>query len=75
MGCVNTSPVIKVKSIKSFKKEVEKNTNLNESEDLANKVFSFSDFSVDDTEASNSVNEQSQILIDAQIENNELIFS
>ena len=75
MGCVNTSPVIKVKSIKSFKKEVKKDTNLNESEDLANKVFSFSDFSVDDTDASNSVDEQSQILIDAQIENNELIFS
>ena len=75
MGCVNTSPVIKVNSIKSFKKEVEKDTNLNESEDLANKVFSFSDFSVDDTDASNSINEQSQILIDAQIENNELIFS
>ena len=75
MGCINTSPVIKVKSIKSFKKEVKKDTNLNESEDLANKVFSFSDFSVDDTDASNSVDEQSQILIDAQIENNELIFS
>ena len=75
MGCVNTSPVIKVKSIKSFKKEIKKNTKQNESEeDLANKVFSFSDFTVEDTETSNSLDGQSQISIDAQIENKELIF-
>ena len=74
MGCVNTSPVIKVKSIKSFKKEVQKDMKLNESEDLENKVFSFSDFTVEDTDASNSVDEQSQILIDAQIKDKELIF-
>ena len=75
MGCVNTSPVIKVKSIKSFKKEIKKNTRQNESEeDLANKVFSFSDFTVEDTETSNSLDGQSQISIDAQIENKELIF-
>ena len=74
MGCVNTSPVIKVKSIKSFKKEVQKDMKLNESEDLENKVFSFSDFTVEDTETSNSLDGQSQISIDAQIENKELIF-
>ena len=74
MGCVNTSPVIKVKSIKSFKKEVQKDMKLNESEDLENKVFSFSDFTVEDTDVSNSVDEQSQILIDAQIKDKELIF-
>ena len=74
MGCINASPVIKVKSIKSFKKEVKKEMKLNESEDLENKVFSFSDFTVDDTEASNSINEQSQIFINAQIEKNELVF-
>ena len=75
MGCVNTSPVIKVKSIKSFKKEIKKNTRQNESEeDLENKVFSFSDFTVEDTETSNSLDGQSQISIDAQIENKELIF-
>ena len=75
MGCVNAGPVIKVKSIKSFKKKVEKDIKLNESEDLANKVYSFSDFTVENTDASNSIDNQSQILIDAQIEKNELIFS
>ena len=75
MGCVNAGPVIKVKSIKSFKKEIKKNTRQNESEeDLENKVFSFSDFTVEDTETSNSLDGQSQISIDAQIENKELIF-
>ena len=74
MGCINSSPVIKVNSIKSFKKEVKKDMKLNESEDLENKVFSFSDFTIEDTDVSNSINVQSKILINAQIENNELIF-
>ena len=76
MGCVNTGPVIKVKSIKSFKKVIKKNIKNkkeNESEDLDNKILSFSDFTID-TDDSNSFNEQSQIKIDAHIENNELIF-
>ena len=76
MGCINSGPVIKVKSIKSFKKAVKKNIKNkkeNESENLEDKVFSFSDFTID-TDDSNSFNEQSQIKIDAHIENNELIF-
>ena len=74
MGCINTSTTIKVKSIKTFKKEIEKNKKQNESELLSKKVYSFSDFTIEDSESLNSANEQSQILIDAQIKNNELIF-
>ena len=69
MGCINNSPVIKVKSIKSFKKGIKIQ---NESEDFEDKIFSFSDFTVEENDNSNSA--QSQILIDAKIENNELIF-
>ena len=75
MGCVNISTTIKVKSIKSFKKEIEKNLKQNESEELSNKTLSFSDFTFEDTDDQNSADEQSQILINAQIKNNELIFS
>ena len=75
MGCVNTKPVIKVNSIKFFKKEIEKHIKSRESEALENKVLSFSDFTIEDFDLSNSKNEQSKILIDAHIENNELIFS
>ena len=74
MGCINTSPVIKIKSIKSFKEKIEKNIKQNKSQNLSNKVLSFSDFTLEDSAASNSVNEQSQILIQAQIEDKELIF-
>ena len=69
MGCINNSPVIKVKSIKSFKKGIKIQ---NESEDFEDKIFSFSDFTIEENDNSNSA--QSQILIDAKIENNELIF-
>ena len=73
MGCINKRPIIRVKSIRSFKKEVKKDIKQNESkDDHADKEFSFSDFTFEETENSNSA--QSQILIDAQIENNELIF-
>ena len=74
MGCINTSPVIKIKSIKSFKETIEKKIKQNKSQDPSNKVLSFSDFSLEDSVDSNSVNEQSQILIQAQIEDKELIF-
>ena len=69
MGCINNSPVIKVKSIKSFKKGIKIQ---NESEDFEDKIFSFSDFTIEENDNSNSA--QSQILSDAKIENNELIF-
>ena len=73
MGCINKSPIIRVKSIvksiKSFKKGIKIQ---NESEDFEDKIFSFSDFTIEENDNSNSA--QSQILIDAQIENNELIF-
>ena len=74
MGCINTNTTIKVKSIKSFKKEIEKNMKQNESEVLSKKVYSFSDFTIEDSDSLNSVNRQSRILIEAEIKNNELIF-
>ena len=74
MGCINKCPVVKIKSIKSFKEKIEKNIKQNESQDLSNNILSFSDFTVKDSAASISVNEQSQILIQAQIEDKELIF-
>ena len=74
MGCINTNTAIKVKSIKSFKKEIEKNMKQNESEVLSKKVYSFSDFTIEDSDSLNSVNRQSRILIEAEIKNNELIF-
>ena len=74
MGCINTNQKIKVKSIKSFKEEIKRKLKQEIREDLSNKIFSFSDFVVDDDEVSKSSNEYSQILIDAQIKNNELIF-
>ena len=64
MGCINTSPVIKVNSINPLKNEIKKNIKYNESEDLSNKIFNFSE----DVDASNGADEQSEILIDAQIE-------
>ena len=74
MGCINTNQKIKVKSIKSFKEKIKRNLKKEIREDLSNKIFSFSDFIVDDDEVSKSSDEYSQILIDAQIKNNELIF-
>ena len=74
MGCINTNTTIKVKSIKSFKKEIEKNIKQNKSEVLSKKVYSFSDFTIEDSDSLNSVNRQSRILIEAEIKNNELIF-
>ena len=64
MGCINTSPVIKVNSINPLKNEIKKNIKYNESEDLSNKIFNFSE----DVDASNGADEQSEILIGAQIE-------
>ena len=75
MGCINTNPVIKVKSVKSFKKKVKIDLKQDESEDLADKIFSFSDFTIEETDDSNSVDKQSQISINARVENNELIFN
>ena len=56
MGCINTSTTIKVKSIKTFKKEIEKNIKKNESELLSKKVYSFSDFTIEDNDSLNSAN-------------------
>ena len=75
MGCINTNPVIKVKSVKSFKKKVKIDLKQDESEDLVDKIFSFSDFTIEETDDSNSVDKQSQISINARVENNELIFN
>ena len=74
MGCINTNTVIRVKSVKSFKKKIKADLKQDESEDLADKIFSFSDFTIEETDDSNSVDKQSQISINARVENNELIF-
>ena len=75
MGCINTNTVIRVKSVKSFKKKIKADDlKQDESEDLADKIFSFSDFTIEETDDSNSVDKQSQISINARVENNELIF-
>ena len=74
MGCINTSPVIKIKSIKTFKKEIIKNILQNGGEDFSNIISRFPNFSIENEEASYTLNAQSEILIDAQIENKELIF-
>ena len=74
MGCINNGPVIKVKSVRSFKKKVKKDIKQDESEDFADKIFGFSDFTIEETDNSNSVDKQSQISINARVENNELIF-
>ena len=59
MGCINTSPVIKVNSINPLKNEIKKNIKYNESEDLSNKIFNFSE----DVDASNGADEQSTSII------------
>ena len=74
MGCINTNPVIKVKSIKSFKKKLIKQIKQNESEDNSNTELNLSDFTIENTDNSSSEDKESKILINAQIENNELIF-
>ena len=72
MGCVQSSKVIIVKSIKSFKKIAKHNDE--ENEDIRGKIFHFSDFEIENTENSNMFsNDQSEILINGRIENHELI--
>ena len=74
MGCINTSATIKVKSIRSFKREIIRNIKENEGENIDNKDFSFSDFTIEEIDDSNSSDEKSRILFDAKVQNNELIF-
>ena len=74
MGCINNGPVIKVKSVRSFKKKIKKEIKHDEIEDFADKIFGISDFTIEETDDSNSVDKQSKISINARIENNELIF-
>ena len=68
MGCVNSSPVVIIRSMESFKKESKKNLEHQKSKDP---YFSFSDEIEDDTSPSS---QQSQIPIKAKMEENELIF-
>ena len=72
MGCVESSKVIVVKSMNSFKKFIKDNNE--ENEDIKDKIFRFSDFYFEDTENSHMFsNDQSDILLNGRIENNELI--
>ena len=72
MGCVESSKVIVVKSMNSFKKFIKDNNE--ENEDIRDKIFRFSDFYFEDTENSRMFsNDQSDILLNGRIENNELI--
>ena len=74
MGCINTSATIKVKSIRSFKREIIRNIKENEGEYIDDKDFSFSNFTIEEIDDSNSSDEKSRILFDAKVQNNELIF-
>ena len=75
MGCISSNPIIKIKSIETFKKKIKKNIKQNESEDLADKILNFSGLIIGNSNTSNnSEGKQSQILIEVKIENNELIF-
>ena len=71
MGCINSSPVIVIHSIKSFKKEAKKNLAQKKKEYPFNIVFTISD---EEDDTSHSSLEQSRIPISAKMENNELIF-
>ena len=71
MGCVNSSPVIIIHSMETFKKESKKNLKRQNSEDSDDRDSSSSDDMEDDTSHSS---EQSQIPIKAKMEENELIF-
>ena len=71
MGCVNSSPIIIVRSMETFKKESRKYLEQQKNEDLNDKDFTFSDEIEDDTSPSS---QQSQIPIKAKMEDNELIF-
>ena len=61
MGCINTNPVIKVKSIKSFKKKLIKQIKQNESEDNSNTELNLSDFTIENTDNSSSEDKESKI--------------
>ena len=71
MGCVNSSRIIIVRSMETFKKESRKYLEQQKSENQNDKDFTFSDEIEDDTSPSS---QQSQIPIKAKMEDNELIF-
>ena len=73
-SCINKNTLISAKSIVSLKKEIRKNIEHNENEDLSNIFFKFSDFSFEDTDESLNVDNQSEILNNGRIENIKLIF-
>ena len=71
MGCINSSPVVIIHSINSFKKEAKKNLEQKKIKNPAINVFTFAD---EDNDNFHSSLEQSQIPITAKMESNELIF-
>ena len=70
MGCINSSTVVIIHSMKSFKKESRKNLAKKGEDSDDNDSSSYDDIE-DDTSHSS---EQSKIPIKAKMENNELIF-
>ena len=72
MGCVNSSSIVIVHSMESFRKESKKYLKQEKREGPDYKNFIFADEENDNT--SHSSLDQSQIPIKAKIENNELIF-
>ena len=72
MGCINNTPKIIIRSMKTFKQEARKNLEHKQCEDSANKEFTSS--SEEENDTSHSSLEQSQIPIKAKMEDNELIF-
>ena len=49
MGCINTSPVIKIHPIGSLKKKLKKNLETEKGENLSYKDFAFFDDGINDT--------------------------
>ena len=71
MGCINTRPVIKISSKKSFKKEPANQLSPKKIEKHVNENFIFSDRKIEDTPHFNII--QAKESIKAKDENNEYI--
>ena len=73
MGCINNSPKVIIRSMKSSKKGALKDSEHEHQENLDNKYFTSPSSEEEDNSFHSSL-EQSQIPIKAKMEGNELIF-
>ena len=73
MGCINTYPKITIHSMESFKKETRKQLDqIKDKEDPIDKILNYLEDKNDDI--SRSYSGQSEIPIEAKVENSEFIF-